>query len=114
MSEDCQAIMVQNLLGDIRPAEKDESFTTILDRPRLRIERIVSHGHSTPIDQPYQQTQDEWVMVVEGAARLWLEGAGEVELGRGDHLLIPAGLRHRVTWTAPGEATVWLAVHIDR
>ena len=104
--------MVQNLLSDLPLAGPEESLISILERPGLRIERIVSQGHVTPADRTYQQAEDEWVMVVEGAARLWLEGTGEVELGRGDHLLIPAGVRHRVTWTTPSEPTVWLAVHV--
>ena len=112
MSEDAQAIVVKNLLSDLPLAGPEESLISILERPGLRIERIVSRGHVTPADRPYQQAEDEWVMVVEGAARLWLDGKGEVELARGDHLLIPAGLRHRVTWTTPSGPTVWLAVHI--
>ena len=114
MSDDAHAVMVKNLLSGIHQAGQDESFTPILERRGLRIERIVSYGHITPVDQPYEQAEDEWVMVVEGAARLWLEGTGEVELARGDHLLIPAGVRHRVTWTTPSGPTVWLAVHIAR
>ena len=104
--------MVQNLLSDLPLAGGEESFAAILERRGVRIERIVSHGHATPADRPYQQAEDEWVMVVAGAARLWLEGTGEVELGRGDHVLIPAGVRHRVTWTTPSGPTVWLAVHV--
>jgi len=30
----------------------------------------------------------------------------------GDHLLIPAGERHRVEATDPAGPTVWLAVHV--
>ena len=112
MSEDAVAIVVQNLLADLPLGGGEESFMPILERPGLRIERIVSRGHVTPVDRPYEQAEDEWVMVVEGAARLWLDGKGEVELGRGDHVLIPAGVRHRVTWTTASGPTVWLAVHI--
>ena len=103
-----------NLLEDQPPPGPDESFTTLVERPGVRIERIVSHGHVTPADRPYAQVQDEWVMLVTGSARLWIEGNDEVALAPGDHLFIPAGIRHRVTWTAPDEPTVWLAVHIDR
>ena len=104
--------MVANLLSDLPVPGGDEMFETILARPGLRIERIVSHGHVTPEDRPCEQDEDEWVMLVAGAARLWLDGRGEVALRPGDHLLIPARLRHRVTWTAPDEPTLWLAVHI--
>jgi cupin 2 domain-containing protein len=51
---------------------------------------------------------------MQGAARLWLDGGGECDLAPGDHLLIEAGRRHRVTWTSPDEPTIWLAVHITR
>jgi cupin 2 domain-containing protein len=54
-------------------------------------------------------------MVVSGAARLLLEGeAAERTLGPGDWVALPAGCRHRVGWTDPGGATVWLAVHFPR
>jgi len=31
----------------------------------------------------------------------------------GDYLLIAAHRRHRVEWTDPAVATIWLAVHFD-
>ena len=103
--------MIANLLCDLPDAGNEEAFEAILTRSGLRIERIVSRGHVTPEDAPYAQAEDEWVMLVAGAARLWLEGQGEVSLSPGDHLLIPARQRHRVTWTTPDAPTVWLAVH---
>ena len=112
MSDGSAPARVVNLVSDLPPAAAAESITRILERPGLRIERIVSYGHVTPADAPYRQPEDEWVMLVKGAARLWLDGTGEVALGPGDHLLIPAGLQHRVTWTSPDEPTVWLAVHV--
>jgi cupin 2 domain-containing protein len=42
---------------------------------------------------------------------LWIEGQEEQDLRPGDHLLIPAHEVHRVTWTATGETTIWLAIH---
>jgi mannose-6-phosphate isomerase-like protein (cupin superfamily) len=55
---------------------------------------------------------DEWILLVTGSAGLWIEGEGERDLRPGDHVLIPAHRPHRVTWTAKGEPTVWLAVHL--
>lgn len=87
-----------------------ERFEDLLCRPGVRIERILSAGHITPPDQPYVQGWDEWVIVLEGAARLSLAGEREITLAAGEHLLIPAGVPHLVTYTA--DPTVWLAVHI--
>ena len=103
---------VSSLLSDLPAAGPVEDFANILDRPGVRIERIVSHGHATPADTPYDQGEDEWVLLVRGGARLWIEGTGDRDLTPGDHLLIPARTRHRVTWTSPDEPTIWLAVHL--
>ena len=102
-----------NLFDDLPEPGHDELFTELLRRPGIRIERIVSHGQVTPPDAPYDQPHDEWVLLLAGAARLWLDGEGERELRPGDALMIPAHCRHRVTWTDPDGPTVWLAVHLD-
>ena len=91
-----------------------EASEALVETPGLRLERIVSHGHATPPGQWYDQARPEWVLLLRGAARLRFEGEPhERPLGPGDWLLIPAGCRHRVEWTAPGEPTVWLAVHFQ-
>lgn len=102
-----------NLLTALPDATQGEIFEEILARPGVRIERIVSHGQSTPADAPYCQGHDEWVLLLAGAAGLWIEGEEEITLKPGDHMLVPGGRRHRVTWTAAGEPTVWLAVHFE-
>ncbi|MOA21923.1 Cupin domain protein [compost metagenome] len=52
------------------------------------------------------------MLLLSGSAVLRLEPQAEaVVLQPGDHLLIPAGVRHRVEATATNQATVWLAVH---
>jgi cupin 2 domain-containing protein len=101
-----------NLFDDLPSQAEEELFTELLSRKGVRIERIVSTGHFTPIGQPYNQECDEWVLLVSGRAGLWIEGEGERELRPGDYALIPAHCSHRVTWTSIGEPTVWLAVHL--
>lgn len=89
-----------------------ELLEPLLARPGVRIERIVSTGQATPAGEWFDQAEDEWVVLLKGAARLRIEGeAAERRLTPGDWLLLPAGMRHRVDWTAPDQATVWLAVH---
>jgi len=100
----------QNLFVVEAESAANEQFEDLLRRPGIRIERIVSHGHVTPPDQPYLQDWDEWVLVLEGAAELLLNGTDKWTLAAGDHLLIPAGTPHLVTYTA--EPTVWLAIHM--
>ena len=92
-----------------------EVLATLVERPGVRIERIVSTGQATPEGEWYDQAEDEWVLVLKGRARLSIAGeTQERTLGEGDYLLLPAHCRHRVTWTQAQPPTVWLAVHFGR
>ncbi len=101
-----------NLLRAERERVEHELFEEVLRRPGVRIERIISRGHTTPAGEPYVQDWDEWVLVLTGSARLKLDGSGERSLAAGEHLLIPAGVPHLVTYTA--DPTIWLAIHIGK
>ena len=101
-----------SLFADIPETLAAEQLTTLLAKPNLRIERIVSRGHASPPDFWYDQPQAEWVIVLAGSAAIAFDGeASPRTLGRGDHLHIPAHTRHRVVSTDAGGPTVWLAVH---
>jgi cupin 2 domain-containing protein len=101
-----------NLLMDLPENVPDELFQTILDKPDIRIERIVSLGHASPEGCWYDQDQHEFVVLLQGSARLRIEGdESAVEMTPGSFIDIPAHRRHRVEWTDPNQPTVWLAVH---
>ena len=104
--------MTTNLFAGLPRDLPEELFTTLLQVPGTRIERIVSHGHGSPAGFWYDQPEGEWVIVLKGAARLQFE-EGTREMGPGDFINIPAHKKHRVAWTSPDEPTVWLAVHYD-
>lgn len=87
-----------------------EQFTPLFSTPALRVERIFSQGHASPPDVWYDQPQAEWILLLQGAARLQFEDRC-VDLCRGDSLHIPSHVRHRVDWTTPDEPTLWLAIH---
>jgi cupin 2 domain-containing protein len=100
-----------NLLAPIPEAQDAEIVDALLTRPALRIERIVSLGQVSPPGFWYDQDEAEWVVLLSGAARLRF--ADEIDarlLAPGDFLEIPPHRRHRVDWTDPTAATVWLAV----
>ena len=103
-------VAVGNLRADV-PEQLPSELVTLLAQGRsVRVERIVSRGHASPSEFWYDQEEHEFVLLAAGAARLLVEGQGELELRAGDHLVLPAHVRHRVTWTSPDQDTVWLAV----
>ena len=101
------------IFQNMPPKLESEQFSDLLTAPNVRIERIVSTGQATPAGEWLDQAEEEWVLLLRGAARLLFAGeASERELGPGDYVHIPARAKHRVEWTAPDTATIWLAVHI--
>jgi cupin 2 domain-containing protein len=105
----------KNIFSGIRQRHRKEMFKDILSTRSFRIERILSSGQATRAGAWLVQQKHEWVMLLSGSAGLSFEGRSKATvLGPGDHVLIPAGTRHRVEWTAPGKTTVWLAVHYSR
>ena len=101
---------VANLFANLPAPAKDEVFDDLLRADGVRIERIVSQGHTSPAEGWYDQDEHEWVIVLRGGARIAFDDGGEVALTAGDYLHIPAHRRHRVSWTDPSQPTVWLAV----
>ena len=100
----------KNLFADLPQSLPKELVQTLLTAANVRIERIASHGHASPEGFWYDQDQHEWVVVLQGAARLRFEDE-TVELRPGDFVNIPAHRKHRIEWTTPDEPTIWLAVH---
>lgn len=114
--------MLDNLFADLPPTEeisenprstgKTEQFSNLLERPGLRIERIVSTGQSSPPGFWYDQPEGEWVALLQGSATLRFEDSPEpLDLTPGDYVHIAPHRRHRVDATATDQITVWLAVH---
>lgn len=92
------------------PAER---FDTLLACSGVRIERIVSMGQCSPPGFWYDQTDDEWVALLAGSAKLRFEDeAAARDLQPGDWVFIAAGRKHRVEQTDIAIPSVWLAVHV--
>ena len=70
--------MAGNLFSDLPTLpiapEAAERLETLLVRPGLRIERIVSTGQASPPGFWYDQPDAEWVVLVSGDARNFHSG----------------------------------------
>lgn len=102
---------MSNLLSDIPSDFPKEIIQNIVSTSNIRIERILSNGHTTESDKWYDQEQNEWVLIVKGSGSIEYEDGRIETLTEGDHLLIPKHVKHRVTRT--DKPTVWLAIHFD-
>jgi cupin 2 domain-containing protein len=102
-----------NLYADLPTLLPEELIEKMVDSKDVRIERIVSTGHSTPPGFWYDQAESEWVVVLRGEATLAFENETRI-LRPGDYVLIPPHCKHRVHSTSAKEPTVWLAVFFDK
>ena len=108
---DAPAAAGDNLLAAACPPTGEERTTVLIEQPTWRLERIHSCQASSPPGFWYDQSDHEWVVLLQGSARLAFDGEDrQRELCRGDSLLIPAHRRHRVAATDPAPGTVWLAL----
>ncbi|MEH6451691.1 MAG: cupin domain-containing protein [Psychromonas sp.] len=99
-----------NIFSDIPSQLPNEIFEDILITEKLRIERIVSNGQSSPDTGWYDQDEIEWVMVLSGYGVIEYINGDKVTLKQGDYLHIKAHQKHRVIETSSNEKTVWLAI----
>jgi cupin 2 domain-containing protein len=101
-----------SILENLPDSTKQEQLEELCGSRSFRIERIVSAGQLSPPGFWFDQTWDEWVLVVQGAAAVRLQDPEEtVHLTAGDWLMIEAHRRHRVEATSPQPVTIWVVVH---
>lgn len=92
---------------------KSRNFSIRLRRVRGASAWSASYpnGQVTPEGEWYDQDLDEWVVVLEGEARLHYMDGEEVGLKKGDSLFLPKRRKHRVVYTS--SPCIWLAIHAD-
>lgn len=87
----------------------NEVFIDLLKNDSIHVEKIISYGQVTPIDEPFIQSHDEWVVVLKGMAKLRLDNNDYI-LDEGEYLFIPRNTKHWITYTE--NPTIWLALHL--
>jgi cupin 2 domain-containing protein len=110
---------VQNIfeLPNMNTKEISEEIfdNLIIGSGGFKLEKIISTGQTTPEGQWYDQEKDEWVMLIQGNAKLLFEreinSNSIVEMNKGDFLIIKAHDKHRVIYTSKDPQCIWLAFH---
>ncbi|OQX57952.1 MAG: hypothetical protein B5M52_06325 [Helicobacteraceae bacterium 4484_230] len=86
--------------------QNSEYFHTLFQKENIEIVKILSNDLQN--GEWYNQSEDEWVVLLEGEAQLEFTESAR-ELKKGDYLFIPAYTKHRVSRTSSN--ALWLAVH---
>ncbi|HNW70113.1 MAG TPA: cupin domain-containing protein [Bacteroidales bacterium] len=99
-----------NIFSITDTGSKEEIFNTLFKGNNIKIEQINSSGQISPAEGWYDQKENEWVLLLEGRAKLEFENKRIILLKKGDYLLIPAHHRHKVIYTSSRPKCIWLAV----
>ncbi|MEB3189170.1 MAG: cupin domain-containing protein [Snowella sp.] len=103
---------MDNLWELPNPLPSREHFDVLLQTPTITLERIISTGQVTPLDQWYDQGRAEWVVLLQGSAQIIYDTGAVFNLVKGDYLLIAAHQKHRVSFTSQDPPCIWLALHL--
>ncbi len=101
---------IKNIFENIPADIPDELIEVIAGNDKVRIEKIVSNGHSSPPGFWYDQDEAEFVLLLQGSAELLFENNQKIEMKPGDYIFIPPHRKHRVEKTDENGITIWLAV----
>lgn len=102
--------MKQNLFSEVPDRLPNEIFEDIVVTDNIRIERIISDGHSSPESGWYDQMENEWVLVLSGYGVLEFDDGRQITLQEGDYYNIASHEKHKVRATSCEEKTIWLAI----
>lgn len=103
-----------NLFRDAGGGGQTEHADVLLwGREGVTVERIVSYGERAPAQGVFDQDWTEFVVLLQGEARLAaLDPEETFVLKPGDWLEIPRGRKHYVASTSREPPAIWLAVHL--
>ncbi len=102
---------IKNIFSDIPKDLSKEIFEQIIAVDKIKIERIISKGHSAPDNKWYNQKRSEFVIILKGNAELLFEKNNKIiKMKKGDYINILKHVKHRVIKTNPEKETIWLAV----
>ena len=93
---------------DIPELPLENELTSILiESKNVRIERIVSTGQ---VSDWYDQVEAEFVVLLQGRAKIEFDDGTVSILSVGDMLNIPPHKKHKVIYTSTEPPCIWLCV----
>ncbi len=101
----------KNIFGNIPGKLSKELSNKILSKKDIKIVRIISKKHITPKGKWYNQSKNEFVLLLKGSAKLTFikdNKTKTLKMKKGDYINIPSHLKHRVDKT--DKETVWLTI----
>lgn len=105
--------MVKNIFRNLPNNSDKELFENIFERKDIVIERIASYGNASPENFWYNQSNDEWVVLLCGEAEIEFKDNKTQKIVAGDYLFIPSHQEHRVSYVSKEPNCIWLAIHFN-
>lgn len=85
----------------------EEQTTVLIENKNVRIEQIISQGQ---VSEWYDQEETEFLVLLDGSAKLEYKSGRIVSLSKGETLIIYPREKHRVIYTSREPPCIWLCV----
>ena len=99
--------VIMNIFDLPNLPSSNEVTTILLQNKSVKIERIISTGQ---VSDWYNQDETEFVLLVEGKAKIEFENGEIVTLNKGDTITIEPHKKHRVIYTSNEPPCIWICV----
>ncbi len=100
---------LSNIFENIPFDSDKELFEILFENKNIKIERIISYGYTSAPNFWYNQSENEFVILLKGEAKLEFKDR-VISLNSGDYIMIPKYLQHRVAFTS--KEALWLCIYI--
>jgi len=89
----------------------EEIFEEIIQGNTFKMERIISPHLPKGDSKWYNQRNNEYVILLQGEAKIELVDSEIISLKKGDGFLIKSFTKHRVAYTSKNPLAIWLTIH---
>ena len=104
----------KNIFSMLPENLKGEVFQELVTSSKFRVERILTSKENQFDRSWYDQDDNEFVILLQGSAKLEFSNNKIIELIKGDYLFINCHDKHRLLEVSSKEDTIWLAFFIEK
>jgi len=101
----------KNIFTKPKVGDEEEIFDELVKGDNISVEKIFTAKAFKQPGKWYDQEKDEWVLLLQGNAKLEFEEENIVNLNKGDYLFIPAHKKHRINKSSDEPNCIWLTIH---
>jgi cupin 2 domain-containing protein len=91
-----------------------ERNVMLFENDKIKIEKIISEGFKSKKDFWYDQSESEYIYILQGIGILQFENKKKLKIKKSGSFLIEPHIKHRIYKTSKKPPCVWLCMFIKK